>query len=207
MCGKLILMSSQPYLTPKQQKVLHFIQEKIEGGIPPTIREIAHKLKFSSTGTVRDYLKVLQAKGYLRRQHNKSRAIELLKDNPTRIPILSTIFAGHPNEAYEDILGYLEPGDFFYGRSVKDIFALRVKGDSMIEAGIVEGDIAIIRKQPTAHNKDIIAALMENNEVTLKIFRQKGSTYYLEPANKNYEPMYRKFTVIGKLVTIVRKYI
>jgi repressor LexA len=200
-------MSRHSHLTPKQEKVLQFIREKIEGGMPPTIREIAHKLKFSSTGTVRDYLKVLQAKGFLRRQHNKSRAIELLRDNPTRIPILSTIFAGSPNEAYEDILGYLEPGDFFYGRSLKDTFALRVKGDSMIEAGIMEGDIAVIKKQPTAHNKDIIAALMENNEVTLKIFRQKSSAYYLEPANKNYQPIYRKFTVIGKLVTIVRRYI
>jgi repressor LexA len=200
-------MRPKPLLTLAQEKVLHFIRERIEEGMPPTIREIAKAIKVSSTGTVRDYLRILQIKGFIRRANNKSRAIELLIDNPKRIPIISTIFAGNPNMAYEDILGYIEPGDFFNRRLGKDIFALRVKGDSMIEAGIMEGDIAIIQKQPSAENKDIIAALLDNNEVTLKRFRHKGNTVFLEPANKDYQPIYKKFTVIGKLVTIIRKYI
>lgn len=200
-------------LTPKQEKVLDFIKNSVRKNLPPTIREIAKELGFSSTGTVRDYLKSLEKKGYLRRLNNKSRAIELLKDNPhnpdeaRQIPIIATIAAGKPELAYEDIQGYIDPNNLFLGRlSQSDIFALKVKGESMVEAGIMESDIAIIKKQETADNNDIIAALLENNEVTLKRLKKKNNKIFLEPANKNYEPIYKDFTVIGKLITILRKY-
>jgi len=199
-------------LTLKQQKVLDFIRNSIQENIPPTIREIAKELGFSSTGTVRDYLTALEKKGYLRRVNNKSRAIELLKENSPgkekwQIPIIASIAAGKPILAYEDIQGYIDPNDLFLGRlSQNDIFALRVQGDSMAEAGIMNGDIAIIKKQETADNDEIIAALLENNEVTLKKLKKKNNKIFLEPANKNYEPIYKDFTVIGKLITILRKY-
>jgi repressor LexA len=90
--------------------------------------------------------------------------------------------------------------------SQNDVFALRVKGDSMFEAGIMEGDFAIMKKQATANNGDIVAALLDNNEVTLKRLRHKGDRFFLEPANKNYQPIYKDFSVIGKLITIIRKY-
>lgn len=200
-------------LTPKQKKVLDFIKNSVRKNLPPTIREIAKEMGFSSTGTVRDYLKSLEKKGYLKRLNNKSRAIELLKDNPNhpnearQIPIIATIAAGKPELAYEDIQGYIDPNNLFLGRlSQSDIFALKVKGESMVEAGIMESDIAIIKKQETAENNDIIAALLENNEVTLKRLKKKNNKIFLEPANKNYEPIYKDFTVIGKLITILRKY-
>jgi repressor LexA len=196
-------MKSKSDLTRKQTQVLKFIQQSIETHIPPTIREIAKELGFSSTGTVRDYLKILQKKGYLKRANNKSRAIELLKNNPFKVPIIATIPAGGPDLAYEDVQGYIESRDLLPD---KDTFALRVKGESMIEAGIMEGDIAIMRKQAVARNGEIVAALLENNEVTLKRLRHRNNQTYLEAANKNYPPIHKDFTILGKLVTIVRRY-
>lgn len=192
-------------LTEKQQKVLNFIKARVFENMPPTIREIAQELGFSSTGTVRDYLGVLEQKGYLKRGTNRSRAIELVPEL-LRIPIIGRIAAGRGALAYEEIEGYVDPDDLYLGRmSMTDVFALRVKGDSMIEAGIMDGDIAIVKKQPTAHNGDIIAALLADNEVTLKRLR-KGSSTYLEPANSLYPPIYEEFTVAGKVLSIIRKY-
>lgn len=194
-------------LTPKQKKVLEFIQKRIHQNLPPTIREIAGELNFSSTGTVRDYLKLLEKKGYLKRQNRKSRAIELLKNDFQKIPIIANITAGKPDLAYEEIQGYIEPADFLGQIQMKkDLFALKVRGESMVEAGIMDGDIAIIRKQPTANNGEIIAALLENNEVTLKRLKYKAKRFFLEAANKNYSPIEKNFRIIGKVITILRKY-
>jgi len=199
-------MKNATDLTSKQQKVFNFIQEKIRRNIPPTIREIAEELGFSSTGTVRDYLTALQKKGYLKRASHKSRAIELLK-NAFKIPIIATITAGKPDLAYEDIQGYIDTNDLFLGRLAQDdVFALRVKGDSMVEAGIREGDFAVMKKQVSAHNGDIVAALLEYNEVTLKRLRRRCGKFFLEPANKDYQPIYKDFSIIGRLITIIRKY-
>jgi len=194
-------------LTSKQEKVLNFIRNGIRNNMPPTIREIAKESGFSSTGTVRDYLGALEKKGYLKRLASKSRAIELTEAQQKGIPILASITAGSPDMVYEDIQGYLNPDDLFLGRlSQNDVFALKVKGDSMTDAGINDGDIAVIKKQPTAQDGDIIAALVNNNEATLKTFRHRNKTAYLEPANHNYQPIHKEFSVIGKLITIVRKY-
>jgi len=201
-------MSQIPHLTTKQKKVLEFIRERIQQDIPPTIREIAKHMGFSSTGTVRDYLKALEKKGYLKRENYLSRSIELLKGSFKGIPIVGSIPAGNPNTAYEDIQGYIHPNETLYGRiSPENLFALRVKGESMVEAGIMEGDLAIIHRQAIARNGEIIAALLEDSEVTLKRLRHRNNTTYLEPANSSYQPIYKEFTIIGRLVSIVRKYI
>lgn len=194
-------------LTAKQKRVLGFIRARIKEGMPPTIREIAKVMGFSSTGTVRDYLAALEKKGYLKRRENLSRAMGLLDSDAFKIPILASITAGRPNLAYEDIEGYVDPDDLFLGRvSQDDVFALRVKGESMVGAGIMEGDIAIIKKQPAADNGDIVAALLGNSETTLKRLRKKERHYYLEAANSDYPPIFEEFTVIGKLITVIRKY-
>jgi len=164
-------------------------------------------LRVKSTGTVRDYLKALSQKGYLKRKSRLSRAIELTHMPNRGIPVLGVIPAGQPTEAYEHIQGYINTDDLFLGRlSMSDVFALRVKGESMIEAGINDGDIAVIKKQKTAESGAIIAALLEDNEVTLKKFRHKGKVLFLEAANKNYPPIHKAFSIIGKLITIIRKY-
>lgn len=207
MCGIYIAMKEKPFLTPKQEKVLNFIRERIGERLPPTIREIGEELGFKSTGTVRDYLKALIQKGLVRRMNNKSRAIELTERASFKIPIIGTIMAGKPNLAYEEIQGYVDADDLFLGRlGLDDVFALRVKGDSMIDAGILDGDIAIIKKRPDAGNNDIVAALLDNNEVTLKRLRSKASKFHLEAANPNYAPIFEEFKVIGKLITVIRKY-
>jgi len=200
-------MKEKPFLTPKQEKVLNFIRKRIGERLPPTIREIGEELGFKSTGTVRDYLKALMQKGLVRRMNNKSRAIELTERASFKIPIIGTIMAGKPNLAYEEIQGYVDADDLFLGRlGFDDVFALRVKGDSMIDAGIIEGDIAVIKKRPNADNNDIVAALLDNNEVTLKRLRSKAGKFHLEAANSNYPPIFEEFKVIGKLITVIRKY-
>jgi len=201
-------MEEKLYLTPKQEKVLNFIRKRIEERLPPTIREIGEELGFKSTGTVRDYLKVLMQKGLVRRMNNKSRAIELTqRASFNKIPIIGTIMAGSPNLAYEEIQGYIDADDLFLGRlGFDDVFALRVKGDSMIDAGILDGDVAIIKKRTHADNNDIVAALLDNNEVTLKRLRSKAGKFHLEAANSNYSPIFEEFKVIGKLITVIRKY-
>jgi len=207
LCGIPIGVEKKPFLTPKQEKVLNFIRKRVGERLPPTIREIGEELGFKSTGTVRDYLKVLIQKGLVRRMNNKSRALELTQTSSFKIPIIGSIMAGKPNLAYEEIQGYVDADDLFLGRlGFDDVFALRVKGDSMIEAGILDGDVAIIKKRPNADNNDIVAALLDNNEVTLKRLRSKASKFHLEAANPNYAPIFEEFKVIGKLITVIRKY-
>ena len=153
-------------------------------------------------------------KGLVRRMNNKSRAIELTERASFKIPIIGTIMAGKPGLAYEEIQGYVDADDLYLGRlGFDDVFALRVKGDSMIDAGILEGDIAIIKKRPDASNNDVVAALLANNEVTLKRLRSnaglpagKAGKFHLEAANANYPPIFEEFKVIGKLITVIRKY-
>jgi repressor LexA len=201
-------MQDQSYLTPKQEKVLNFIRQRIGERLPPTIREIGEALGFKSTGTVRDYLKALIQKGLVRKMDNKSRGIELTERSAfNKIPIIGTIMAGKPNLAYEDIQGYVDADDLFLGRlGFNDVFALRVKGDSMIGAGIMDGDIAVIKKRPDAANNDIVAALLDNNEVTLKRLICRSGKFHLEAANPDYPPIFEEFKVIGKLITVIRKY-
>lgn len=207
MCGISIVVEKKPFLTPKQQKVLDFIRKRVGERLPPTIREIGEELGFKSTGTVRDYLKALMQKGLVRRMNNKSRAIELTERASFKIPIIGTIMAGKANLAYEEIQGYVDADDLFLGRlGFDDVFALRVKGDSMIDAGILDSDIAIIKKRPNADNNDIVAALLDNNEVTLKRLKSKAGKFHLEAANPDYAPIFEEFKVIGKLITVIRKY-
>ena len=192
-------------ITLKQRKILRFIQNRIsKDGRPPTIREIAAWFGFKSTGTVRDYLKTLAKKGYLRLTPKKSRAIELVRNIAFRIPIIGEITAGLPNLAYEEIDEYLNLEDFL-SSSEKDIFALRIKGDSMIEKNIHDGDLVLIKKRSLASDGEIIAALI-GSEATVKIFRKKDNKIYLEPANKKYSCIFKEFSVIGKVIATIRKY-
>ncbi|MBN2436474.1 MAG: transcriptional repressor LexA [Spirochaetes bacterium] len=198
-------------LTDRQREIFDFIKEIISGsGFPPTIREIGNRFEISVKGAY-DHLKAIEKKGYLRCTQNKSRAIELLTecelqydDNTIRIPLLGTIAAGAPLLAEENIEDYLSlPGPAF---SSGQFFGLRVRGDSMIDEGIFDGDIAVIRKQETAINGEIIAALI-GDEATLKTFSKKDGTIRLLPANENYEPIVPKeLVILGKLAGLFRIY-
>jgi len=199
-------MNKKQKLTSKQKQVLRFIYDRIKfDKLPPTVREIASNFNFSSTGTVRDYLKALVSKGYIRIKANKSRAIELIRETLFSFPILGKVQAGLPNLAVEEIEGYLNLDSLVF--SDDSTFALRVRGDSMIEAGIMPDDLVLVRKQEMAQTGETIVALVED-EATVKHLQRRGTDYYLEPANSNYAPILvdEKVSIIGKVISVIRRF-
>ena len=192
-------------LTAKQAQILKFIQNKASvNGRPPTLREIGRQFGFNSTGTTRDHLKSLAKKGYIRVTPRQSRSIELVKPVLFRIPILGKIMAGMPQLAFEETESFLHLDEFLPNPD-KEIFALTIKGDSMIEKGIHEGDIAVIRRQRIATDGDIVAALIEN-EATIKIFKKQKDAIYLAPANKDYKEIRSPFEVLGRVIAVIKKF-
>ena len=196
----------KPKLTTKQREVLKFIYNAVKTDHrPPTIREIAAYFGFSSTGTVRDYLRALVDKGYVKIAANKSRAIELVREALFAVPILGRVRAGLPSLAVEEIEGYLNLDSLVF--SEEDTFALRVKGDSMIEAGIMPDDLVLVRRQNAAQMGETIVALI-NEEATVKHLSRRGNDYYLDPANPNYTPIKvdENVSIVGKVISVVRRF-
>jgi len=193
-------------LTDKQQEVLMFIRRKVREGLPPTIREIAAEFSFSSTGTVRDYLKALFRKGYILLNEKKSRAIELTEKAMLTIPILGRVPAGVLVLAVENVEDYFNMDKLFSQK--EELFFLRVKGDSMIGAGIMPDDLVLVKKQPCAQSGDIVVCRIDD-EVTVKILRNREGHLFLEPANKNYSiiPLNENSQIVGKVITAIRKYV
>ncbi len=199
-------MNENTTLTQKQKDVLKFIYSEVRArNIAPTIREIASHFGFSSTGTVRDYLKALTTKGYIRVAEGKSRAIELIREAMCQLPVLGRVQAGNPVYAVEDLMGYLNLDKIIFPEP--DMFALRVKGDSMIEAGIMPNDFAIIKRQDFAKVGDIVVAMV-GEEATIKRLVKKGEKYFLNPANPQFDPIpvTENVNIIGKLLNVVREY-
>ena len=193
-------------LTNKQQEVLMYIRKMIRDGLPPTIREIASEFGFSSTGTVRDYLRALCKKGYILLEEKKSRAIELTEKAMLTIPILGRVPAGVPVLAIENVEDYFNVDKLFAQKD--ELFFLRVHGDSMIDAGIMPDDLVLVKKQPCAQDRDIVVCRVDG-EVTVKILRSRENKFFLEPANKNYSiiSLNERSQIIGKVITAVRKYV
>jgi repressor LexA len=193
-------------LTSKQKEILRFIYEKIRfKHLAPTIREIGEHFGFSSTGIVRDHLAALVNKGYIRLGEGKSRAIELVKEALFQIPVLGRVQAGQPVYAAEDLLGYLNLDQFVFPEP--DVFALKVRGLSMRDAGIIEGDFVLIRKQEHAQPGDIVVALM-GEEATVKRLAKRGAQLFLDPANPDFQPiaLTPEVSIIGKVLQVVRDY-
>ena len=198
-------MEKQKNLTLKQKQVLKFIHHSIKSKrLPPTIREIASQFGYSSTGTVRDYLRALTSKGYIKTHANKSRAIELIREAVFSVPILGSIRAGLPNLAVEEIEDYLNLESLVF--SDEGTFALRVKGDSMQDAGIMEGDLVLVKRQSMTQPGETIVALV-GEEATVKHLTRKGNQFYLEAANSKYPPMAvtEGVAIIGKVISVVRR--
>ncbi|MFA5260566.1 MAG: transcriptional repressor LexA [Candidatus Omnitrophota bacterium] len=198
-------MNKNAQLTEKQKDVFKFIYKKIrQSHLPPTVREIAAQFGFSSTGTVRDYIHALVEKGYIRVSANKSRAIEIIKENIFQIPILGRVQAGLPTLAVEEIEGYLDLDSLVF--SDNNTFALRVRGDSMNGAGIFPDDLVLVKRQPVAQTGEIVVALIRD-EATVKYLRKRGRNYFLEPSNPQYEPIpvNEDVMLIGKVISVIRK--
>ena len=199
-------------LTEKQQMIFDFIRRTInDSGFPPTVREIGDRFGITVKGAY-DHLKAIEKKGYIRTEQNKSRAIVVLNDSDTAdaasegisIPLLGRIAAGSPILAEENIEDYLTFPESMFSNG--EYFALNVAGDSMIEGGILDGDIAIIKKQNTANNGEIIAALLED-EATLKVFSKTGGSIKLKPMNSAYKPIEcSDLSILGKLAAVFRRY-
>lgn len=193
-------------LTPKQKNVLQFIYDQIKKThAPPTVREIAGHFGFSSTGTVRDYLRALKKKGFIRLAEHKSRGIELIQENLFSFPILGRVGAGLPHLAVEEIEGYLNLDSLVF--SDKDTFGLRVKGDSMKEAGILPDDLVLVRRQPVAQTGETVVVLI-GQEATVKYLRKRNHRYFLEPANPRYEPIPvdENVSILGKVISVIRRF-
>ncbi len=198
-------------LTAKQDNIFNFIKDNIrDTGFPPTVREIGDEFNITVKGAY-DHVKAIEKKGFIRTEKNKSRAIivvdqdDIVKTDAVNIPLLGRIAAGAPIFAEENIEEYLSFPRSMFGKG--DFFALDVRGDSMIEGGILDGDIAIIRKQETATNGDIVAALVEDEEATLKRFKLTGKNVQLIPENSAYQPIVTKdVKILGILSGVFRKY-
>ncbi|MEW6376643.1 MAG: transcriptional repressor LexA [Thermodesulfobacteriota bacterium] len=205
------------HLTSTQQKVFDFLKDYLrEKGFPPTLREIASHFGLRGPKAPQKTLAILERKGYLRRVPGGSRAIEMLgsssltpiqSEQILSVPIIGTVKAGEPILAIENIEGYIHLDRNLV--SSKDIFLLRVKGDSMIEAHIQDGDFALVKPQPNAENGEIVVVLIED-EATIKRILKKRDLIRLEPANPSMEPIVikkgeKKMTIVGKVIGIFRK--
>ena len=201
---------AQGKISAKQQQILEFIKEEIlKKGYPPAVREICEAVHLKSTSSVHSHLETLEKNGYIRRDPTKPRAIEIVDDSfqmvrreMASIPIIGTVAAGQPILAQQNIEGYfpvptdvLPPGE---------TFILNVKGDSMIKAGIFEGDKVLVQQQPTAENGEIVVALVDDS-ATVKRFYKEAGHIRLQPENDAYEPIIvTDCTIMGKVFGVFR---
>ncbi len=223
-------------LTKRQQQTLEFIRRSIsERGYPPTLREIGEHMGIRSTNGVNDHLRALERKGYLRREDMKSRALKLVEDNSEslfggaasegalrttdrvandtedllEIPILGRVAAGMPVLATENVVDTVRI-DRMLVRGGRDVFGLRVAGDSMIEAGILSGDYLFVRKQATAERGDVVVALI-GDEATVKYYYPERDYVRFQPANARMAPIlvratdFRSTMLLGKVVGVYRR--
>ncbi len=190
-----------------QMKILEFIKQEIQNkGYPPSVREICDAVGLKSTSTVHGHLTRLEKRGLIRRDSTKPRAMEVLDDPLARgrsVPLVGKVTAGVPILAQENIEEHIIlPQDMVEG---EDIFALRVEGESMINAGILDGDYVVVRKQPNAENGEIVVAMIEDEATVKRIYFEKNRVR-LQPENPYMEPIYaEEVTVIGKVIALFRQ--
>ncbi len=200
--------------TPQQKKILNFIEKYIdENGVSPTLLEVKEFIGVNSLGTVYEHLDKLEMKGLIQRDKNAPRGIRYLINvgrfigEMIQVPMVGTIQAGYPIDFDQDSNETIEvPLSFIKG---KDVFALRVKGDSMIDAMINEGDIVICQRTSEVKNGDMVAAMVDHREATLKRIFRKGNEVILRPENPKYKDIVRKegeVEVQGKVLTVIRNY-
>ena len=197
-------------LTPRQREIFRFIKSEVmKKGYPPSVREIGSAVGLSSSSTVHGHLGKLEEKGYIRRDPTKPRAIEVVYDREAprkeiiNVPIVGRVTAGEPILAVENIEDFFPmPKDF---ANYEDVFMLKVRGDSMIGAGILDGDYVVVRQQSHAENGDIVVALI-GEEATVKRFYREADHIRLQPENPNLAPIRStNVQILGKVVGVFRK--
>jgi repressor LexA len=215
-------------LTAKQRELLLFIDDRLkDSGISPSFDEMREALDLKSKSGVHRLISALEERGFIRRLPNRARALEVLKlpearpsasvtpirpavaapaNDTMEIPLHGRIAAGTPIEALQGTENFAVPAALL---GPGEHYALEVAGDSMVDEGILDGDFALIRKADTAHDGEIVVALIDNEEATLKTFRREGSMIRLDPANRNYEPQRyepRRVQIQGRLAGLIRRY-
>ncbi len=202
-------------LSKRQQLILDFIKKEVrEKGYPPSVREIGQAVGLASSSTVHGHLSRLEKKGYIRRDPTKPRAIEILDESFNRepqetvsltyVPVIGKVTAGTPITAVENIEDYF-PLPNKYASEEDELFMLLVEGDSMIEAGIHDGDYVIVRKQNYAENGDIVVALTADDEATVKRFFKEKNAIRLQPENPSLDPLIlTDVTILGKVIGLFR---
>lgn len=201
-------------LSKRQQMILEFIKEEVERkGYPPSVREIAAAVGLASSSTVHGHLERLEAKGYIRRDPTKPRAIEILasdsennipKDKARYAPVIGKVTAGIPITAVENIEEYV-PVPSSHTNPDDKLFVLVIEGESMIEAGILDGDMVVVKQQNTANNGDIVVAMTEDDEATVKRFFKEENKIRLQPENATMEPLYyQNVSILGKVIGLYR---
>lgn len=202
-------------LSKRQQMIYDFIRHEVEmKGYPPSVREIAKAVGLASSSTVHGHLERIENKGYIRRDPTKPRAIEILDDSFTNvakdaalyIPVVGKVTAGIPITAVQNVDEYT-PIPSSTASSGDDLFVLIVEGDSMIDAGILDGDKVIVKQQTTAENGDIVVAMTEDDEATVKRFYKEKDHIRLQPENDAMEPiLLKEVSILGKLVGLYRTF-
>lgn len=197
-------------ISSKQSEILEYIKKQIlEKGYPPAVREICEAVHLRSTSSVHSHLETLEKNGYIRRDPTKPRAIEIVDDDfalsrreVVNVPMVGTITAGEPILAVENIQGYFPiPVELMPNA---DVFMLKVRGESMINAGIFDGDQVIVQRQPSADNGDIVVALLEDSATVKRFFKEDGY-YRLQPENDAMNPIIvNSVEIIGKVIGLMR---
>ena len=201
-------------LSKRQQDILSFIKDEVrKKGYPPSVREIGEAVGLASSSTVHGHLARLESKGLIRRDPTKPRAIEILEidqDTPTpkysvvNVPVVGRVTAGQPITAIENVEEYFPLPDTLVP-SEEQVFMLEVMGDSMIDAGILDGDYVIVKQQQTANNGEIVVAMTEEDEATVKRFFKEKDFIRLQPENPTMEPiMLRNVSILGKVIGVYR---
>ena len=204
------IMNKEDILNRRQKQVLAYIREFLhDRGYPPSVREIGAAVGLSSSSTVHMYLNQLAERGFIKRDPSKPRAIDVLDESPWRqkklmpVPLVGKVTAGLPITAIENVDDTFPlPADLV---GVDDTFMLTVQGDSMIEAGILDGDYIVVRVQQTARNGEIIVALVDDEEATVKRYYKEKNGFRLQPENPAYEPIHStNVKVLGKVIGLIR---
>ena len=200
-------------ISKKQQEILDYIKSEIlNRGFPPAVREICEAVNLKSTSSVHAHLEALEKNGYIRRDATKPRASEIIDDNfnlvrreAVNVPLVGTVAAGQPILAVENVEGYFPiPSEFMPN---EQSFMLKVKGDSMINAGIFDGDQVLVKQQPTADNGDIVVAMVEDSATVKTFYKEKGY-YRLQPENDAMDPIIvtGEVKILGKVFGVMRFY-
>lgn len=200
-------------ISKRQEDILTFIKEEVRTkGYPPSVREIGEAVGLASSSTVHGHLARLESKGLIRRDPTKPRAIEILdqeeaavqKQSVVHVPLVGKVTAGLPITAIENIEEYFPLPDA-YGTSEENLFMLEVMGESMIEAGILDGDYVVVKQTNTANNGEIVVAMTEDDEATVKRFFKEKTHFRLQPENSSMDPiLVNQVSILGKVVGLYR---